>query len=55
MAQRQINEKETKIIHLWLEESGGLKDWAAQEFRTILYDLAQEHCPVVFENNGNRL
>ena len=55
IAQRQISNKETKVINLWLEESGGLKDWASQEFRTILYDLAQEYCPVVFENNGNRL
>ena len=55
IAQNQIADPGTKVVNLWLDDSGGLKEWASPTFKTFLYDLAEQHCPVVFETNENKL
>jgi len=48
IAENLIGEKDTRAVNLWVEDSRVLKEWGSHAFKSVIFKLAEEHCPVTF-------
>ena len=55
IAAKQLHKENTKVLNLWLDESSDIPVWASEDFRSILYDLSEKHCPFIFHSSNYKL